>query len=43
MTVDGGPAIISAIHDAVGVWVKELPVTPDKLWRGLTQRQEGTT
>jgi putative selenate reductase molybdopterin-binding subunit len=43
VTVDGGPAIISAIHDAVGVWVKELPVTPDKLWRGLTQRQEGTT
>jgi len=25
------PAIIAAIHDATGVWVNELPVTPDRL------------
>lgn len=29
------PAIISAIHDATGIWVKELPVKPEKLIREL--------
>jgi len=38
VTVDGGPAIVSAIHDAAGVWMTDLPVTPDKLWRGIHAR-----
>jgi 4-hydroxybenzoyl-CoA reductase alpha subunit len=29
------PAVISAIHDATGVWFKELPVTPEKIIRAL--------
>jgi CO/xanthine dehydrogenase Mo-binding subunit len=29
------PAIINAIANAVGIRVKELPVTSEKLWRGL--------
>ena len=29
------PAIVSAIHDAVGVWIDELPVTPERLLRAL--------
>ncbi len=29
------PAIVSAIHDAVGVWVDEIPVTPERLLRAL--------
>ncbi len=29
------PAIINAIHAAAGVRVKELPATPEKLWRLL--------
>jgi len=29
------PAIASAIHDAVGVWVDELPVRPEKLLAAL--------
>jgi 4-hydroxybenzoyl-CoA reductase alpha subunit len=29
------PAIISAIHDATGVWFKELPVTPEKVIQAL--------
>lgn len=37
VTVDGGPAIVAAIHDAVGVWATALPVTPDRLWRGLSE------
>jgi CO/xanthine dehydrogenase Mo-binding subunit len=34
------PAIISAIHDAVGVWVTEAPATPDKVLKGLQGRRE---
>ncbi|MEE9609669.1 MAG: molybdopterin cofactor-binding domain-containing protein, partial [Desulfatiglandales bacterium] len=29
------PAIISAIHDATGVWITEIPVTPEVLLRAL--------
>ena len=25
------PAVIAAIHDAVGVWIRDLPATPDKI------------
>lgn len=33
------PAIINAIHDAVGVWITELPATPDKVLFALKQSQ----
>jgi CO/xanthine dehydrogenase Mo-binding subunit len=29
------PAVIAAIHDATGVWVDELPVTPERLLDAL--------
>jgi len=29
------PAIVSAIHDAVGVWIDEIPVTPERLLRAF--------
>ena len=29
------PAIINAIHDAVGVWITDLPATPEKVLRAL--------
>jgi len=29
------PAIINAIHDAVGVWIQDLPATPEKVLRAL--------
>jgi CO/xanthine dehydrogenase Mo-binding subunit len=29
------PAIVNAIHDAVGVWIADLPVTPEKVLRAL--------
>jgi CO/xanthine dehydrogenase Mo-binding subunit len=25
------PAVIAAIHDAVGVWITELPATPERI------------
>jgi len=30
------PAIAAAIHNALGVWYNELPLTPEKVWRGLS-------
>ncbi|HIQ02309.1 MAG TPA: 2Fe-2S iron-sulfur cluster binding domain-containing protein [Anaerolineales bacterium] len=29
------PAIADAIHDATGVWVREVPFTPERVWRAL--------
>jgi len=29
------PAIVAAIHDATGVWVDQLPITPEQMWRAL--------
>jgi 4-hydroxybenzoyl-CoA reductase subunit alpha len=31
------PAIINAIHHATGVWLKELPVTPEKLLKAMEE------
>lgn len=33
------PAIVNAIYDAVGVWVTDLPVTPEKVLRALEAQQ----
>jgi CO/xanthine dehydrogenase Mo-binding subunit len=32
----GAPAVISAIHDACGVWIEQLPATPEKILASLT-------
>jgi len=32
------PAVILALHDATGVWFKEQPVTPEKIWRALKEK-----
>ncbi|RME62770.1 MAG: xanthine dehydrogenase family protein molybdopterin-binding subunit, partial [Caldilineae bacterium] len=29
------PAIVAAVHDAIGVWFDELPLTPERVWRQL--------
>lgn len=34
------PAIANAIFDAVGVRVREIPITPEKLWRALKDQSE---
>ncbi len=33
------PAIAAALHDALGVWFDELPITPERVWRALRERQ----
>ena len=35
------PAIVNAINNAIGVRITELPVTPEKVLRGLEARQAG--
>ncbi len=35
------PAIINAIHDAVGVWITDLPATPEKVLRALEEKEKG--
>jgi CO/xanthine dehydrogenase Mo-binding subunit len=32
------PAIASAINDATGVVITEIPLTPERVWRSLRQR-----
>ncbi|MCB9155212.1 MAG: xanthine dehydrogenase family protein [Caldilineae bacterium] len=31
------PAIVAAVHDATGVWFDEIPLTPERVWRGLRE------
>jgi CO/xanthine dehydrogenase Mo-binding subunit len=34
------PAIAAAVHDAIGVWITELPITPERVLRALDAKQE---
>lgn len=31
------PALASALHDATGVWLHQIPFTPERIWRGLKE------
>jgi 4-hydroxybenzoyl-CoA reductase subunit alpha len=33
------PAVINAIHDATGVWIKELPAKPEKVFWALKEKK----
>jgi CO/xanthine dehydrogenase Mo-binding subunit len=33
------PAIVNAIHDAIGVWITHLPITPEKVLRALEAKE----
>ncbi len=34
--LDGvAPAVANAVHDAVGIWMHEIPMTPERVWRKL--------
>jgi len=35
------PAVANAIHDAVGVRINEIPITPDKVMRALEKKAKG--
>jgi CO/xanthine dehydrogenase Mo-binding subunit len=36
--VSAPPAVVSAIHDATGIWFTELPITPEKIVKALRQK-----
>ena len=33
------PAITAAIHDAIGVWIMQFPMTPETVLRALTEKE----
>ncbi|MDA1001692.1 MAG: molybdopterin-dependent oxidoreductase, partial [bacterium] len=33
------PAVLNAIHDAAGIWLGEVPVTPEKVLRALREKE----
>ena len=33
------PAIVNAIHDAIGVWFNKLPVTPEDVLKALEEKK----
>ncbi len=36
IAIDGvAPALVNAIHHATGVWIRNLPLTPERVWRAL--------
>jgi CO/xanthine dehydrogenase Mo-binding subunit len=36
------PAVASAIHDAIGVWLTEQPFTPERVLAALANDQSST-
>jgi 4-hydroxybenzoyl-CoA reductase alpha subunit len=35
------PAVCSAVYDALGVWVDEVPITPEKIVEALRRKEKG--
>ncbi|GIU94370.1 MAG: aldehyde oxidase [Gaiellaceae bacterium] len=35
------PAIAAAVYDAIGVWITELPITPERVLRALEEKAAG--
>ncbi len=39
--LDGvAPAVANAVHDAIGVWMNEIPMTPERVWKQLRQQEQ---
>lgn len=36
--VPTAPAIAAAVHAAAGIWIRDLPMTPERVWRALKTR-----
>jgi 4-hydroxybenzoyl-CoA reductase subunit alpha len=39
-TCTAPPAVINAIHAATGVWIKDLPAKPEKLFWAMKKKRE---
>lgn len=33
------PAIVNAVHDAIGVWITDLPITPERVLKALDEKR----
>ncbi|MEJ2589570.1 MAG: molybdopterin-dependent oxidoreductase [Deltaproteobacteria bacterium] len=33
------PAVVNAVHDAIGVWITDIPITPEKVLRALDKKE----
>jgi len=40
-TCSAPPSLVSAIHDATGVWIKDIPAQPEKVFWALKAKREG--
>ena len=41
IAIDGvAPALVNAVHNATGVWMQDLPMTPEKLWQALKETEK---
>jgi 4-hydroxybenzoyl-CoA reductase subunit alpha len=38
--VSSPPSVVSAIHDATGIWFKEQPITPEKIVMALREKKK---
>ncbi len=38
----GAPAVVAAIHDATGVWIHDLPATPERILAAMGQARQDT-
>ena len=34
------PAIVNAVHDALGIWITDIPITPEKVLRAMDQQEQ---
>jgi hypothetical protein len=35
------PAVAAAVYDALGVWIDEIPITPEKVLDALRHKEKG--
>ena len=35
------PAVVAAIHDAMGVWIHDLPATPERILGAMLEASDG--
>jgi len=36
------PAVVAAIRDATGAVIRDLPLTPERVWRAMSERPPAT-
>jgi 4-hydroxybenzoyl-CoA reductase subunit alpha len=39
-TCTAAPAVINAIHDAAGIWIKDIPAKPGKVFWALKEKEK---